>query len=704
MYNNPINIKYFFLLFTILTGSFSHSFSQHNIIVYENSNNLLDVSSQIQILEDKTGTINFDEISSKKFISVKGDVANLGITKSIFWIKIPVKNLSDKDNLLLELSLPILDYIEFYYEKDNEYTKYEVGEEFVFSSRKYKDPYFFFDINIPTGKTKIFYLKVRSSEGIQLPIKIGTKTVFDSKIKIRDILSGLYIGLMIVMILYNLFVYITVKDRSYIYYVIYIISILFTQISLQGYTFQYLWPNKPLIANYSLFILPCISGVTGMIFMNHFLKVKKYLKLFFKISIFLSLMYLIPITLAFFKIFDWSHKIMEINAMIVSLFMLITGILIFKKGFKPAKYFIIAWVIFLLGVIVFVLKDAGVLPFNNFTRYTMQIGSGVETILLSFALAARINIYKKERLEAVEEKERLVREQNVILEQTVEQRTAKLNNTLTELKKAQSQLVEAEKMSSLGQLTAGIAHEINNPINFVSSNITPLRNDIEDLKTILNKYEEVAQKENLEIAIEEVEALKKELDYDYLKEELNIIINGIEDGAKRTTEIVSGLRNFSRLDESEFKVCNINEGIESTLVLIKNKINGIKVELNLADIAECECNPGKINQLIMNLIDNSIYAINKKHDNVADGLIKISTVKNEEYINIAIEDNGIGISDENLSKLYDPFFTTKDVGEGTGLGLSIVKGIVESHEGTIEINSTVNRGTTIIVKIPINKN
>lgn len=687
-----------FFLITFVIGNFSYS---QNTIIFENSNDVLDISSQIQILEDKTKSKGFNEISSEKFSPVKGDVANLGISKSVFWIKIPIKNISQDENLLLELSLPILDYIEYYYENNKTYKTIKVGEEFNFDSRKYKDPHFFFDVNIPKGKTKIFYLKIRSSEGIQLPIKLGTKTVFDSKIKTRDILTGLYIGLMIVMIFYNLFVYIIVKDKSYIYYVIYITSILLTQTSLQGYTFQYLWPNNSLIVNYSLFILPCLSGVTGMIFMNHFLKVKEYLSSFFKLSIILSLIYLIPIFLAVFKIFDWSHKIMEINAMIVSIFMLTTAIIILRKGFKPAKYFIIAWSIFLLGVIAFVLKDHGILPFNNFTRYTMQIGSGIETILLSFALAARINIYKEERLKAVQEKEKILKEQNIILEQKVKERTAELNKAIEDLKQAQSQLVESEKMASLGQLTAGIAHEINNPINFVSSNVFPLKQDIEDLKSILNKYAEITESADLKSKLNEINNLKEELDYEILLEELDTIIHGIEDGAKRTAEIVSGLRNFSRLDESEFQSANVNDCINTTLKIINPKLSDIEIITELGDIPPIDCYPGKLNQFFLNTIDNAIYAVNAIKTPNHKGEIEIKTTLKNDHVLVSLKDNGIGMNETTKNKIFDPFFTTKDVGEGTGLGMSIAHGILEMHHAKIEIESEINKGTEIKIFLPL---
>ncbi len=536
----------FFLFYVLIFLSSFFNLRAENIII-DNENNLINIGGDVEIYEDKTNNLSFEEVISKEFTPSKSPVPNLGISKSNFWIKIPITNKTESEHLILELSLAIIDHIEFYYYTDNnQINVIKTGDAYPFEKREYKDPHYLFDLNIPTGETKTYYLNVRSNEALQLPLKVGTIINVYDQIKNRDLLSGIYFGIMLVMILYNLFIYFSVRDKSYLYYVVYIICILLTQTSLQGYTFQYLWPNSALITKFSLIFLPSLSGITGMFFMNVFLQTKEFSKRLYNIAFIFVIPYLIAYVIAFMGELGISQAVIQLNSTIISLYMLITPILIYRRGFKPAKYFIAAWSVFLLGVFVFVLKDMEVLPFNNLTRYTMQIGSAIETILLSFALANRISIIRKEN-------EHLIKEQNIILEQKVKERTAELNKAIEDLKQAQSQLVESEKMASLGQLTAGIAHEINNPINFVSSNVFPLKQDIEDLKSILNKYEEITESADLKNKLNEINQLKEELDYELLLEELDTIINGIEDGAKRTAEIVSGLRNFSRLDESEFQ-------------------------------------------------------------------------------------------------------------------------------------------------------
>ncbi|MCW8939626.1 MAG: sensor histidine kinase, partial [Flavobacteriales bacterium] len=554
--------------------------------------------------------------------------------------------------------------------------------------------HYLFDLNIPKDETKTYYLNVKSNEALQLPLKIGTTINVYDQIKNRDLLSGMYFGIMLVMILYNLFIYFSVRDKSYLYYVVYIVCILLTQTSLQGYTFQYLWPNSPLITKFSLIFLPSLSGITGMFFMNVFLQTKEFSKRLYNIAFIFVVPYLIAYVIAFMGELGISQAVIQLNSTIISLYMLITPIIIYRKGYKPAKYFIAAWSVFLLGVFVFVLKDMEALPFNNLTRYTMQIGSAIETILLSFALANRISIIRKEN-------ERLIKEQNVILEQKVKERTAELNKAIEDLKQAQSQLVESEKMASLGQLTAGIAHEINNPINFVSSNVFPLKQDIEDLRSILNKYAEITESADLKSKLNEINQLKEELDYEVLLEELDTIIHGIEDGAKRTAEIVSGLRNFSRLDESEFQSANVNDCINTTLKIIQTKLADVTVKTELGDIPAIDCYPGKLNQFFLNTIDNAIYAVNAVKTPNHKSEITVKTALENNHIVITIKDNGIGMDETTKNKIFEPFFTTKDVGEGTGLGMSIAHGILEMHQAKIEIESEINKGTEIKIFLPL---
>jgi signal transduction histidine kinase len=253
-------------------------------------------------------------------------------------------------------------------------------------------------------------------------------------------------------------------------------------------------------------------------------------------------------------------------------------------------------------------------------------------------------------------------------------------------------------MASLGQLTAGIAHEINNPINFVSANIQPLKDDLKDILKIVEVYEKVINDHVPQQEAAEVRQLRENIKIDTTLKEVNDLLKGMEEGAKRTSEIVKGLRNFSRLDQNVFLSANINESLDSCLVLLHNSYkNRIKIEKQLGEIPEVDCLPGQINQVFMNILSNAIQAI------PAEGTIFVKTWQANATVKISIRDTGIGMSEEVQKKIFDPFFTTKGVGKGTGLGMSISFGIIQKHNGKIELFSKPNEGTEFIITIPVNQ-
>jgi len=273
-----------------------------------------------------------------------------------------------------------------------------------------------------------------------------------------------------------------------------------------------------------------------------------------------------------------------------------------------------------------------------------------------------------------------------------------LNQTVTDLKAAQEQLVQAEKMASLGQLTAGIAHEINNPINFVTANIQPLKDDLNDILSIISRYDKIISDKKLENEFKEVDQFKHDMKIEFTMKEVADLLKGIEDGALRTSEIVKGLRNFSRLDQNVFRKANINDSLESTLTLLHSSYkNRIEIIKDFAQLPEIDCFPGQINQVFMNILSNAIQAIPEK------GSIYIKTWHLNNDVKISVKDTGSGMTEEIRKKIFDPFFTTKDVGKGTGLGLSISYGIIEKHNGEIEVFSKPGEGTEFVIRIPINQ-
>jgi len=312
-------------------------------------------------------------------------------------------------------------------------------------------------------------------------------------------------------------------------------------------------------------------------------------------------------------------------------------------------------------------------------------------------------IQKNQELEAEHEALHVLNEQ---LEQRVKQRTADLelaNQQLLanigelrqlneKLESAQTQLLQSEKMASIGQLAAGVAHEINNPVGFVNSNLGTLGRYIASLLEVLAAYE-VAEKGG---AFSDVAKLKKEMDIPFLVEDIPSLLKESQDGLARVKRIVQDLKNFSHVDESDWQYANIELGLNSTLSIVNNEIKyKADVVKQYGEIPEIECLPSQLNQVFMNLLVNAAHAIKER------GSITIRTGREGDDVWVDIADTGHGIAPENLQKIFDPFFTTKPIGKGTGLGLSLSYGIVEKHHGRIEVQSEVGKGTTFRVWLPV---
>ncbi|MBE9225993.1 PAS domain-containing protein [Phormidium sp. LEGE 05292] len=292
-------------------------------------------------------------------------------------------------------------------------------------------------------------------------------------------------------------------------------------------------------------------------------------------------------------------------------------------------------------------------------------------------------------------------------EARLRQQAQQLQQTLQELQQTQAQLVQTEKMSSLGQLVAGVAHEINNPVNFIYGNIIHASDYIQDLLDLLETYQK-----HYPTPASEIQDIKEEIDFEFLKEDLPKLLSSMKVGADRIQKIVLALRNFSRMDEAEVKEVDIHEGIDSTLMIMQNRFKekaghpGITVIKEYGDLPLIECYAGQLNQVFINIISNAIDALESMNcqKQLAEPLtIRIGTKRaGNDRILIQIADNGPGMSETVKNRLFDPFFTTKPIGKGTGLGMSISYQIVtEKHLGSLHCNSALGQGAEFLIQIPI---
>lgn len=342
------------------------------------------------------------------------------------------------------------------------------------------------------------------------------------------------------------------------------------------------------------------------------------------------------------------------------------------------------------GEIVF----EGLLTIGNYSDTSYVLNSKIirkDNILF---VVAEVDI--KKMFDENSKMSQLNREVNNLQRQLIKEKK-KLQITLDELKETQQLLIHSEKMNAMGQLVAGVAHEINNPLAFVLNNIYSLGNYTGEIIESYKKVENVLTGKATPDVLELVQAIKDEDDIEYLTQDIGEIVEETKKGVERAVKIVADLRRFSRLDESDIKHIDLIENMHSTLSIIRSKITekNIQFEFNSMDKLELDCFPGQFNQAILNILANSIYAVEN------GGRIVLTIVEQKNDVSISIADNGCGIAEKDIEKIFNPFFTTKPVGDGTGLGLSITyKIIADLHKGTIKIESEPGRGTTVFIEIP----
>ena len=292
----------------------------------------------------------------------------------------------------------------------------------------------------------------------------------------------------------------------------------------------------------------------------------------------------------------------------------------------------------------------------------------------------------------------------------IEAQDAKLKSALQQVEAAQAQMIQSEKMAAIGQLTAGVAHEINNPTGFVNSNLKTLLDYQQDLVRLIKKYGElIAEIEcdencssiptSIKKSIKKIKSFEDDIDLTFIVKDIVDLIGDCREGTARIKQIVLDLKDFVHPGEDEIQPVNINHGLESTLNVVHNVIKyKATVNKDFGDLPVVKGYPQQLNQVFMNLLVNAAQAIEKK------GEIAIKTRRVDNHVEITISDTGCGIPRENLKKIFDPFFTTKDVGKGTGLGMNIAYHIIQKHNGALEVESQVGRGTTFCIRLPLDSN
>ncbi len=681
------------------------SIKAQDTLFYTQNQGVIDIGAFARFHIDAKDSLSLAQIQAlpdADFQKSKTAVMNFGNTTASIGIKLCIKN-QTTEPLFLSFENNELQHIEMLTIDENGVKTTQQGGYYApFSNRYLQRGNAILKIGTQPA---VIYLKVKTHSSFYFPVNLSAlPPLMDSTYK-RDVFKGVSLGIMLAMLFYNLFVYFLVKDRLYLFYCFYVVAGIYTYTHLNGLWF-FTWSDYPF---FNRFLGIQLMALGAAFFSFRFLNSKEITPRLYRVMLGFVVVIFLLIPIEYFDIQPFTNNFSQLFTALGAFVLFGAGIYAYFQGNKSAKYYVIAWVFFLLGSIITLLSFVGWIPFNFLTFNASVIGACVENLLLSFALANRINIYRQESAQAqalafqrLEENERLVREQNKGLEEKVHERTTELEHSLDILKATQTQLIQSEKLASLGELTAGIAHEIQNPLNFVN-NFSDLSVDlVNDLK-------------------EEMEKPTIDKDYiDELFEDLSQNQQKINHHGKRASSIVKGMLGHSRENKGERELTNINDLADEYLRLSYHGLRAKDKSFNADFKTDFQDNlpkiaviPQDLGRVFMNLINNAFYAVNqRKQLSLSSTLLEnsassytpsvfLTTQNIDNQIVIKIIDNGIGMPESVKAKIFQPFFTTKPTGSGTGLGLSLSYDIVtKGHHGTLEVETTEGVGTEFIIRLP----
>ncbi|MCP4130933.1 MAG: hypothetical protein GY754_08110, partial [bacterium] len=373
----------------------------------------------LEYLEDPQGTITIRGIESGKydhrFTRNTGGTPNMGYVNSAYWVRFSCVFPTGEKKWLLELEYPLLDYVDLYIPgAAGTRKKIETGDMILFKKRQIKHHNFVFFLPTKAGTEQVYYVRLQSEGSIQMPFLIWSQKAFTEKVNLEQTVMGIYFGIMLVMILYNICIFIVIRNFSYFFYVLHIFFMLLAQSSFSGYTYEFLWPGSPEWANSSILLLASLGVAMAVLFSRLFLQTKKLFPTIDKFIIFSLVLITAFAGFSFLVRYSTAVQCMSVLVMMIAIACMVIGIICLAKGYRAARFYLLAWFVFFIGIIAYILKSFGILPFHFLTEHAIKIGGSLEVILLSFALADRIGIINREKEHArretvsVQEKYRLL--------------------------------------------------------------------------------------------------------------------------------------------------------------------------------------------------------------------------------------------------------------------------------------------------------
>lgn len=603
------------------------------------------ITKELHILEDRTNLLTIDDVLfADNFTANSNSIPNFGYTSSTYWVKFKLLNQSDLTERLFEIAYPPLHEIEIYlFDATGLRNQIQLGAKYPFENRLVSNPNYVFLFDIQKGEEINFYIRYKTDGSMQMPMYVWDNNGFQKKRQFDFLQMGIFYGVIGIMIIYNLFLYFALRHRSFLFYILFIFCVGLINLSLSGFAYQYVWPESPWWNMRSIVFFLSLGGVFSLYFTKSFLHVEEYVprarKIFF-LFIILNCMNLLLVMISY----KMALNVMAITITSMIIFILIVAFACWKRGARQARFFIIGWFVFLVGSMLSILADSAIIPLNDFTRNVWHISFILEVILLSLALADRINILQNEK-----------------------------NQAVFKANESQQLAVENLKRSDAlkDEFLAITSHELRTPLYGMIGIAESLKDGVTGKMT---------------------KATSEQLDL--------IIMSG-----KRLMDLVNNLLDLSKLKHGAMEIrlqnVRIKELIDVVIAICEPLVKAKPVRLvnEVADnIQSVVTDQDHLMQIFYNLIGNAIKFTNT-------GTITVKAHLIDGVLLVSIVDTGRGMTSSQMSSIFEPFHQSsnplsRDSG-GTGIGLNITKHLINLHGGEVEVESTLGIGTAFTFTFPV---
>lgn len=712
-----------FLLFLLLVGT-HYLQAQEPVVELSPGHKYESIGQQILVLKDHTHQLSFEDIlkdtHQKEFETGQRDVLSFGLEDVTIWLKVNIQS-RDTVNMpyVIEIAFPTLDSI-FYYSKPlNNWELTFAGDRVPFRERSIIHKNFVFPLPPVSQQLTTVYFKIRNKGSIILPIKIAPKQGFFAADLQEEMLYGIFYGIMIVMFLYNLFLAITVRSLSYLYYIGIIAGNLLSLSALNGHAFQYFWYDYPWWANHVIIFGIGFWIFSGNLFAIRFLESNINSRGYYKGFRLMQMMGFLIMVCAFVMDYATSLVIANYTVAFNCIYLLANGIIFWIKGVKVARIFTLAWAMYLIGVLLYTLRNLGYLPVNFVTTHVLEFGAVCEVILLSVSLGYKYRLLEVDKkkaqknvLDLMTKSQELIQLQNDDLEHRIEERTQELKQKQEEvlqqneeLNAKNEKLIEAQTIIEEQNI---LLRKYNDDLeNQVTTRTNDLQQSNQELAQNVQQLEQYAfmTAHNLRAPVARLLGLTNllELSPEADKEEWVMILSKIKEEGNSLDAVIKDMNAIIQLrsaSDIELEWVNIEEKVNQVKRILKNSIAVSKVEiiLDTGSFSEIKSNPTYIESILYNLISNAI-----KYKAPGDfSFIEIKTEQLEENLVISVRDNGMGIDLQKYgNQLFGMYKRFHPHIEGKGLGLFLVKSQMSILGGDVKVESTPGLGTTFKLLFPL---